>query len=95
MKEFIENLPDGCSIYICMIVAAIILIVAVYALRWAAKNDQFDVEIKYLVFNSDDQDKMEPYEFAKSRAVNEEQQRLRKEYLDRKAELRAEKHAGG
>lgn len=94
MREFVENLPDGWTIYIWIIVAAAILIAAVFALRWAAKNDQFDEDIKYVVFSPDDEEKMEPEEFAKSRSVVEKQQKLRQEYLARKVKARAEKHAG-
>ena len=94
MKEFIENLPDGWTIYVWMVVAAGILIVAVYALRWAAKNSQFDEDIKYLVFTKEDEDKMTPEEFAKSRAVVDKQEKLRTEYLEQNAKARAAKHAG-
>jgi nitrogen fixation-related uncharacterized protein len=94
MKNFIENLPDGWTIYVWMIVAAAILVVAVYALRWAAKNSQFDEDIKYLVFSKEDEDKMEPEEYAKSRAVLDKQEKLREEYLDQNAKARAAKHAG-
>jgi nitrogen fixation-related uncharacterized protein len=94
MKNFIENLPDGWTIYVWMIVAAAILVAAVYALRWAAKNSQFDEDIKYLVFSKEDEDKMEPEEYAKSRAVLDKQEKLRDEYLDQNAKARAAKHAG-
>lgn len=94
MKEFIENLPDGWTIYVWMVMAAAILIAAVFALRWASRNDQFDEDIKYVVFTKDDEEKMEPEEFAKARAVVEQQQTLRQEYLQSKAKAHAEKPAG-
>lgn len=94
MKEFIENLPDGWTIYVWMLAAAGILVAAVFALRWAARNKQFDEDIKYLVFSKDDEDRMEPDEFAKSRAVTEHQEKLREEYLKNKARERAAKHEG-
>jgi nitrogen fixation-related uncharacterized protein len=94
MKNFIENLPDGWTIYVWIIVAAGILITAVYMLRWAAKNSQFDEDIKYLVFSKEDEDKMEPDEFAKSRAVYDKQEKLRTEYIEQKAKAHAAKHAG-
>lgn len=95
MKQFIENLPDGWTIYVWMVMAAVILIAAVYALRWATKNDQFDEDIKYVVFNNDDEDKMDPEEFAKAKAVVEKQQKLRQEYLQQKAKAHhVEKPAG-
>lgn len=94
MKEFIENLPDGWTIYVWIVVAAGILIAAVFALRWAAKNSQFDEDIKYVVFNKDDEHKMDPEEYAKSRAVIEKQEKLRAEYLEQRAKAHAAKHAG-
>lgn len=93
MKSFIENLPDGWTIYVWIIVAAGILIGAVYLLRWAAKNSQFDEDIKYVVFSKDDEGKMDPAEYAKSRAVIEKQEQLRSEYLRERAKAHAEKHA--
>lgn len=93
MREFVENLPDGWTIYIWMVVAAFMLIGAVIALRWAAKNDQFDEDIKYVVFSPDDEEKMEPEEFAKSQSVIAQQEQLRQEYLAEKAKAHAEKHA--
>ncbi len=86
MKEFIESLPDGWTIYVWMVAAAAILIGAVFLLRWAAKNDQFDENIKYVVFDENDKDKMDPEEYQKSREVIAHQEELRKEYLRRKAE---------
>ncbi len=94
MKSFIENLPDGWTIYVWMIAAAGILIAAVFGLRWAARNSQFDEDIKYVVFTKDDEDKMEPDEFAKSRAVVDKQEKLREEYIAQKAKSNAAKHAG-
>ena len=57
-----------------MIIAA-----CIYWIRWAAKNEQFDEDIKYLVFDEGDKDKMSPTEFAKSREVlaTQEQSRVR------------------
>ena len=92
MKEFIESLPDGWTIYLWMVAAAAILIGAVFLLRWAAKNDQFDENIKYVVFDENDKDKMDPEEYQKSREVIAHQEELRKEYLRRKAERYAARH---
>ncbi len=92
MKEFIESLPDGWSIYLWMVAAAAILIGAIFLLRWAAKNDQFDENIKYVVFDENDKDKMDPEEYKKSREVIAQQEELRKEYLRRKAERYAARH---
>jgi len=75
-----------------MVAAAAILIGAVLLLRWAAKNDQFDENIKYVVFDENDKDKMDPEEYKKSREVIAQQEELRKEYLRRKAERYAARH---
>jgi hypothetical protein len=93
MKAFIESLPDGWTIYVWMVAAAGILIAAVFGLRWAARNKQFDEDIKYVVFDENDKDKMSPEEFAKSREVLLEQERQRDEFLENKAKQRAAKHA--
>lgn len=73
MTEFAENLPDGWTIYLWLVVAALILIAAGFMLRWAAKNDQFDEDIKYVIFDADDKDKMDPEEFQKHQEVMKEQ----------------------
>ncbi|MDH5544345.1 MAG: hypothetical protein OEZ43_02065 [Gammaproteobacteria bacterium] len=84
MAEFFQNLPDGWTIYVWLVVAAGILIAAGFMLRWAAKNDQFDEDIKYVVFDEKDKDKMDPEEFQKSVEVQAAQEKLRKEYLAKK-----------
>jgi nitrogen fixation-related uncharacterized protein len=86
MKQFIENLPDGWTIYVWIVVAAGILIAAVFGLRWAAKNEQFDEDIKYVVFDEDDKEKMDEDEFKKMKEVHKEQEALREQYLKEKAE---------
>jgi nitrogen fixation-related uncharacterized protein len=88
MTEFIENLPDGWTIYLWLVVAAMILIAAGFMLRWAAKNDQFDEDIKYVVFDADDQEKMDPEEFKKHQEVMKEQAVSREEF---KARAKAKK----
>ncbi len=84
MIEFVENLPDGWTIYLWLVVAAFILIAAGFMLRWAAKNDQFDEDIKYVLFDNDDQDKMEPDEFKKYQEVMKDQTKSRKEFIKKK-----------
>lgn len=93
MKEFIETLPDGWTIYVWMVVAAFILIAAAFGLRWASRNKQFDEDIKYVVFSEDDKPKMDPSEYEKSRAVMKDQEQQRKDYLAREARARGESHA--
>ena len=65
--NFFESLGDGWTIYLWLIIGAMIIAACVYWIRWAAKNEQFDEDIKYLVFDEGDKDKMTPAEFAKSR----------------------------
>lgn len=93
MTEYIQNLPDGWTIYVWLVMAAFILIAAAYFLRWAAKNHQFDEDIKYVIFDEDDKDKMSPEEFAKSREVNKHQEDLRKDMIKKSADERAARNA--
>ncbi len=85
MIEWIESLPDGWTIYLWLVVAAMILVGAGFMLRWAAKNDQFDEDIKYVIFDADDKDKMEPEEYAKYEEVMKDQTSARKKFLSEKA----------
>jgi len=73
---------DGWTIYIWLISGASILIAVVFGLRWAAKNEQFDEDIKYLVFDDNDKDKMDPEEFKKMQAATKKQEARRKEVLE-------------
>jgi len=84
------ELQDGWTIYIWLISGAAILIGVMFGLRWAANNEQFDEDIKYLVFDEKDKDKMSPEEFKKSQQVNASQEVRRAELLaEREAEARA------
>ncbi len=83
-----ENLPDGWTIYIWLIAGVMIIIAAIFGLRWASKNEQFDEDIKYLVFDENDKDKMDPEEFQKSRDVLSAQMKRRDELLKKKEEER-------
>jgi len=67
--EFFESLGDGWTIYLWLIVGGMIIAACVYWIRWAAKNEQFDEDIKYLVFDEGDRDKMSAEDYAKSREV--------------------------
>ena len=62
---------------------------AVIAIRWAAKNEQFDEDIKYVVFDEGDKDKMSPDEYKKAMEVNKYQEELRDKFLAKEAEERA------
>jgi len=78
------ELQDGWTIYIWLISGAAILVGVVFGIRWAAQNEQFDEDIKYLVFDENDKDKMRPEEFAKAQRVNAEQEKRRIEVLAEK-----------
>ncbi len=78
------ELQDGWTIYIWLISGACILIGVVFGIRWAARNEQFDEDIKYLVFDDNDRDKMDPAEFAKYQEVVKKQEARRKEVLAQK-----------
>ncbi len=79
MADFFTNLPDGWTIYVWMIAAAGILIGAAFLLRWATKNYQFDEDIKYVVFDENDKNKMSSEDYDKSREVIKKQEELRVE----------------
>ncbi len=67
--EFFESLGDGWTIYLWLIVGGMIIAACVYWIRWAARNEQFDEDIKYLVFDEGDREKMSAEDYAKSREV--------------------------
>jgi len=91
MGEYIENLPDGWTIYVWLVVAAGILILAAFMLRWAAKNEQFDEDIKYVVFDEDDKDKMSDEEFSKYQETMKEQYESRDRFVEEKKEREKQK----
>lgn len=86
MGNFIETLPDGWTIYLWLVIGAVILIAVLYWIIWGIKNEQFDEDIKYVMFDEQDQDKMSPEEFAKSREVIKTQMESRERFLAKKAE---------
>ncbi|MBL1292945.1 MAG: hypothetical protein COB61_003640 [Thiotrichales bacterium] len=88
MTEFMQSLPDGWTIYLWMVAAGGIIIAAIIGIRWAYKNEQFDEDIKYLVFDENDKDKMSPEDFAKFQEVNAAQESRRAELLAEKAKAR-------
>lgn len=89
--DFFNNLEDGWTIYLWLVAGVAIIIAALVALRWAAKNDQFDEDIKYVVFDKDDKDKMAPEEFEKAMRVNKEQEALREVFLEKERQARMAK----
>lgn len=91
--NFIQSLPDGWTIYVWMVAGGLIIIAAIFGIRWAHHNEQFDEEIKYLVFDENDREKMSPEEFAKSQEVMKHQMKRRTEILEEKAKKQASMHA--
>ena len=79
---------DGWTIYLWLVAGALILIAVVYWMRWGLKNEQFDEDIKYVVFSEDDKDKMTPEEFAKAREVMQKQMESRERHLAQQAAQR-------
>jgi len=86
MANFFETLPDGWTIYLWLIIGAMIIIAVIYWIRWGVQNEQFDEDIKYVIFDEGDRDKMTPEEYAKSRAVMKTQEESRKRFLAKDAE---------
>jgi len=84
--HFMESLGDGWSIYLWLIVGASIILVSIYGIWWAWRNDPFDEDIKYLVFTESDEDKMTPADFKHSREVLKAQTESRIKHLQMKAE---------
>lgn len=87
--NFLNQLQDGWTIYLWLVAGILIIVAAVIAIRWASKNEQFDEDIKYVVFDENDKDKMSPEEFKKAMEVNKYQEDLRKEFLAKEAEEKA------
>jgi nitrogen fixation-related uncharacterized protein len=75
------ELQDGWTIYIWLLSGAAILIGVVFGIRWAARNEQFDEDIKYLVFDDGDKDKMSEEEFKKYQQVTTQQEKRRSEVI--------------
>ncbi len=82
----LDKLPDGWTIYVWLIAGAMIILAAIYMMRWAKNNEQFDEDIKYLVFDENDKDKMTPEDFKKSQEVLKAQMKSREENLEAKRE---------
>ncbi len=89
----LDKLPDGWTIYVWLIAGALIILAAIYGIRWAKKNEQFDEDIKYLVFDEKDKDKMDPEEFKKSQEVLKEQMKRREEILKEHQKTRQRNHS--
>ncbi len=81
MNMNLDSWQDGWTIYIWLIAGALIVLAAIFGIYWAKNNGQFDEDIKYLVFDEEDKDKMSPEEFKKSQEVLKAQMTLREESL--------------
>ena len=79
--NYLDSLGDGWTIYLWLVVGALIIAASIYGIRWASRNEQFDEDIKYLVFTESDRHKMSPEEFAKSRQVLTQQEASRERVL--------------
>jgi hypothetical protein len=85
--QFFNNLGDGWTIYLWLVAGGLIILASIFGIRWAARNEQFDEDIKYLVFTEDsDKDRMSPEEYAKSREVLAAQEASRDRKLREQAE---------
>ena len=87
-SAYLDSLPDGWTIYLWLVYGGMVIIASLYWMRWGAKNEQFDEDIKYLIFDENDKDKMSPEEFAKSKSVMQNQMKRREEHLAKIAERR-------
>lgn len=87
IATFFNNLGDGWTIYLWLVAGGLIILASIFGIRWAAKNEQFDEDIKYLVFTEDsDKERMSPEEYKKSREVIASQEESRERKLREQAE---------
>jgi len=82
IDQYLNQLGEGWTIYIWIISGVAIVIAAIVGIIWASKNRQFDEDIKYLVFNEGDKDRMDPKEYKKSREVLADQMKQREDVLE-------------
>ncbi len=81
INGYLESLGDGWSIYLWLIAGGLIILACIYWIIWAKKHEQFDEDIKYVIFQEDDQEKMSKEDWEKSRQVIKEQVARREEVL--------------
>lgn len=92
ITTYFNSLGDGWTIYLWLVAGGMIILASIYGIRWAAKNEQFDEDIKYLVFTEEsDKERMSPQEYARSREVIAAQEKSRERVLQQKAEERNRK----
>lgn len=84
---YFNSLGDGWTIYLWLVAGGMIIGASMYGIRWAARNEQFDEDIKYLVFTEEsDKQRMSPEDYAKSREVIDEQEKSRERHLQERLE---------
>ncbi|MHB1301179.1 MAG: hypothetical protein ACYCY8_09990 [Burkholderiales bacterium] len=81
INGYLESLGDGWSIYLWLVAGGLIILACIYWIIWAKKNEQFDEDIKYVIFQETDEDKMSKEDYQKSRDVIKEQVARRDEVL--------------
>ncbi len=87
---FFNGLGDGWTIYLWLVAGGLIIAASIMGIRWAARNEQFDEDIKYLVFTEEsDKERMSPEEYAKAREVLAAQEKSRERKLQEEAEAHA------
>jgi nitrogen fixation-related uncharacterized protein len=94
IDSFMNNIGEGWTIYIWLISGVLIVVAAMIAMRWAYKNHQFDEDIKYVMFDESDKERMDPKEYEKSRRVIAEQIKLREEVLEQQRQDYLSRHQG-
>lgn len=80
-----DFLVDGWTLYLWLVVGVAIIIAVIFGIRWAARNEQFDEDIKYVLFDANDKDKMSAQEYTKSQEVIADQTKRRDEVLKEQA----------
>ncbi len=85
INAYLESLGDGWSIYLWLVAGGMIIIACIYWIIWAKKHEQFDEDIKYVIFQEDDADKMTKEDYQKSREVIQAQIARREQVLAEEA----------
>jgi hypothetical protein len=89
ITSFFNTLGDGWTIYLWLVAGGLIILACIFGIRWAARNEQFDEDIKYLVFTEEaDREKLSPEDYAKSREVIAAQEQSRERVLKEQAAAR-------
>ncbi|BAM06386.1 cbb3-type cytochrome oxidase assembly protein [Leptospirillum ferrooxidans] len=65
------KLPEGIVAYLWTATGLVSLVLVVIGIYWAYKNNQFDENIKYLVFMEDDDDRKNHIEAMKEKELED------------------------